>query len=354
MSEHADNPMEPTTDIEAAIRDLANAQGVSPEEFLSRVDRRIDERMAEVRSPCLLPDDLIDYQTFGRLRPDLELHREQCSMCNQLLHASVPDPLRVQQMRDRVAASAHLHEQLSAAARIKGWDNWRVPVAGMVMVTIICVAFLDRPSPIVGVGPGAVAVQGTHNGITLAALTQTNDGEPAPVTIRLRALTGSSITVTDSDVQTAASTAALAKHPPTFTVPPYASTDVATDNSQRDATEKTIALVARIAPEWQSSGRDRHALVTEAVAQVPGVQCKSLDAKTGRVSLAFVGRQGVVNTDFNLNAIVKTANRYEPIIGEKWLNSNISDVKPIQLDHQVSIQILPAQNRTAPPSSQAP
>jgi hypothetical protein len=352
--ENTDNSI-PATDIESAVHALAKAKGVGVDEFLAQVDKRIDERMAEALSPCLLPDDLIDYQTFGTLSPSLEQHRKECAFCDQLLAASTPSPMKVQEMRERVASLAGARSLRNTTT---GWGNWRIPVAAMTMATIVSVAFLSR-SPAGRVENASEAsilrtsplVSRTYDdGPILAVLTQTKSGGPAPVTIRLRTLTGSSITVTDKAVEVAASTAAIAKHPPNFTVPPYAATDKTGDTSQQEATEKTIAIVAKIAPEWESStldsqgqARDHQVILQEAVAQVPGVQLQGLDEKTGLVHLLFLGHDGIsVSTSFYLTPIVKTANQYNTVIEAKWLNENVSDVKPIRLDHQISIQIVAA------------
>ena len=82
MSDTGDNnPNGAVDDIESAICEVASGQGTSPQALLARVDRHLDQKMAEVRQQCLMPDDLVDYQTHGRLRPDLERHRTQCAQC---------------------------------------------------------------------------------------------------------------------------------------------------------------------------------------------------------------------------------------------------------------------------------
>ena len=335
-TDQADKPSPMLPDIEAAIRTIADTQGMSPEDLLARVDRRINDRMAEDRPQCLLPDDLIDYQRFGELRPLAEAHRKQCAACNQLLQASVPDWSRILEIRKRVAASVRLNQQLAGAAGTGAWTNWRVPVAGMTLATIICVVALNRPPSEVN---SAIAQNDNQDkGVVLQATAKPGEAPAVPVSVRLRTINGTSITVTDSDVAVAASTAALAKNPPAFTLPPYGWTDPSPDVSHREATEKTIALIAKVVPAW-ASGQDHQALVTEAAAQLDGVEFKSLDSK-GQVHLAFSFQNGVVNTDFNLARVVATASRYGRIIDRQWLNTKVSSAKPIKLDKEISIEMI--------------
>jgi hypothetical protein len=307
--------------------DMLIPRGTSAEDLLARIDRSIDKRMSEMRADCLTPDDLVDYQTRGQLHPDLELHRSQCPECDAFLRASVPDPNRIRETLKRVRDSNILRQRLSRSrVSTHPWNDWRVPVAGMAMVTIVLLAILDRPS-------GAT---NPRQGLVLTAEAKHGNESSVPVSVRLGLTSTSSARITDADVKIAASTAALAKNPPAFTLPPYGSTSPRVD-LHREATERTVALLAGIMSKWASSEENHELILSQAAEQVQGVEVTPID-KRGNVHLTLAVENQFVKTYFNLDRAVATATQYEPIIDQQWKNAKRSSLQPIILDSDVRIE----------------
>jgi hypothetical protein len=322
-----------TQDVEEAIRAIAIARGKTPEEVLHEADRHITKELSRPRDGCLRPDDLVDYQSGRPLPVELEAHVAKCSYCARLLRSVKPDPMRMREFEQARAAAANRYRREQRAVR-GWWADWRAIASVAAAATIVVVVSLQNRNGALLIATQPLPAHTAPSAVAALApflITATPTSDPNAASVSIRVTPGSSLParITASTVAAnqglqvapltqkslatlAASTAAVAKHPPEIHVPPYGGSADKLPDVQQEATEKTVAFVANMLKVSGGKAPEEFDLkeVTDA-ANAQGLTNPVWNGSDGTLKLYYNAQNAKFATELQYMTTMRTAALYE-------------------------------------------
>ena len=85
-----------------AAERLARRRGISPEEFMESISRKMEETIYPTRE-CLSPDEIILYRTPYEIPEKRRSHLDQCVFCATLIDAQ-PSPEKIREVEEAIAS----------------------------------------------------------------------------------------------------------------------------------------------------------------------------------------------------------------------------------------------------------
>ena len=85
-----------------AAERLAKRRGISPEEFMESISRRMKETIYPTRE-CLSPDEIIRYREPYEIPEKRRSHLDQCMFCATLIDAE-PAPEKIKEVVEAIAS----------------------------------------------------------------------------------------------------------------------------------------------------------------------------------------------------------------------------------------------------------